>query len=153
MMRKHQPARVEPHTQTGDAGDTAALVARLRAAGGEPHDFAAVAQTLRDDPCELAAWLTDALNDPDHAGQWADFDFAVKAFGATKLARAAGLSQPTVSKAFGPNRQPGFDVAVRIIKAMGLEIVIRPSTPEPVAPEHGSRQHEAAAAAPLAAVD
>lgn len=82
-----------------------------------------VSEHLRT-PEEMAAYLEACLAEAD-----GDAAFVAKALGdiarakgMTQVARDAGLSRESLSKALSGERSPGFDTILKVISALGLKL-------------------------------
>lgn len=87
-----------------------------------------VADHLRT-PEEMAAYLEACIAEAD-----GDTSFVVKALGdiarakgMTQIAEATGLGRESLYKALSAEGNPQFDTIVRVAKALGLEISVRPA--------------------------
>ncbi len=80
-------------------------------------------------PEEMAAYLEACIAEAD-----GDTSFVVKALGdiarakgMTQIAEATGLGRESLYKALSAEGNPQFDTIVRVAKALGLEISVRPA--------------------------
>lgn len=87
-----------------------------------------VADHLRS-PEEMAAYLEACI-----AEAGGDTSFLVKALGdiarakgMTQIAASTGLGRESLHKALSVEGNPQFDTIVRVVKALGLEISVRPA--------------------------
>ena len=87
-----------------------------------------IADHLRT-PEEMAAYLEACIAEAD-----GDTSFVVKALGdiarakgMTQISEATGLGRESLYKALSAEGNPQFDTIVRVAKALGLEISVRPA--------------------------
>ena len=87
-----------------------------------------VADHLRT-PEEMAAYLEACITEAE-----GDTSFVVKALGdiarakgMTQIAKVTGLGRESLYKALSAEGNPQFDTIVRVAKALGLEISVRPA--------------------------
>lgn len=87
-----------------------------------------VADHLRS-PEEMAAYLEACIAEAD-----GDTSFLVKALGdiarakgMTQIAASTGLGRESLHKALSVEGNPQLDTIVRVVKALGLEISVRPA--------------------------
>ncbi len=87
-----------------------------------------IADHLRT-PEEMAAYLEACIAESD-----GDTSFVVKALGdiarakgMTQIAQETGLGRESLYKALSADGNPRFDTIVRVAKALGLEISVRPA--------------------------
>jgi probable addiction module antidote protein len=87
-----------------------------------------VADHLRT-PEEMAAYLEACIAESD-----GDASFVVKALGdiarakgMSQIARETGLGRESLYKALSADGNPHFDTIVKVAKALGLEISVRPA--------------------------
>ena len=87
-----------------------------------------VADHLRT-PEEMAAYLEACIAESD--GDSSDVVKALgdiaRAKGMTQVARAAGLGRESLYKALSEDGNPQFDTIVKVARALGLEITVRPA--------------------------
>ena len=87
-----------------------------------------VADHLRT-PEEMAAYLEACIAEPD-----GDASFVAKALGdiarakgMSEIARETGLGRESLYKALSAEGNPQFDTILRVAKALGLEISVKPA--------------------------
>lgn len=87
-----------------------------------------VADHLRT-PEEMAAYLEACIAEPD-----GDASFVAKALGdiarakgMSEVARETGLGRESLYKALSAEGNPQFDTILRVAKALGLEISVKPA--------------------------
>jgi probable addiction module antidote protein len=85
-----------------------------------PYDVAELLET----PEEMAAYLEACIQESD--GDAAFIAKAVgdigRAKGMTQIARETGLSRESLYKALSGDRSPGFDMILKVISALGLQL-------------------------------
>lgn len=91
-----------------------------------PYD---VAEHLRT-PEEMAAYLEACLEEAD-----GDAAFIAKALGdiarakgMSQVAHDAGLSRESLYKALSGERYPTFDTILKVLRALGLKLEVKPSS-------------------------
>jgi probable addiction module antidote protein len=98
-----------------------------RACGRPPEgDAKALRAFFRTHLEAIPGYLTEALGDPDTDRAHAALNLAVRAVGARDIAAEIGTAPTTVYKAFQPRRDPSLRLTLRILRAMGLQLVAAP---------------------------
>jgi probable addiction module antidote protein len=77
----------------------------------------------------IAAFLSDALEEGDPTAIRHALGVVARARGMTQLAREIGMTREGLYKALGDAGNPGFDVVARALRAMGLQLHVRPLRP------------------------
>ena len=122
--------RVLLETAQRAVGSDALIAAILKDDGtlpcGRPPagDDKAVLAFLRSNLEAISGYLTEALADPDTDRAHAALNLAVRAMGARDIAAEIGTMPATVYKAFQPGRDPSLRLTLRILRAMGLPLVV-----------------------------
>jgi probable addiction module antidote protein len=80
-----------------------------------------------DSEARQVAYITAALETGD-----ADFvrdalGLVARARGMSEIAKNAGLNRESLYKALGENGNPGFATVMRIVRALGLTLSVRPA--------------------------
>lgn len=80
-----------------------------------------------DSEARQVAYITAALETGD-----ADFvrdalGLVARARGMSEIAKNAGLNRESLYKALGENGNPGFATVMRIVRALGLTLAVRPA--------------------------
>lgn len=79
------------------------------------EDMAAYLEAAMEEAPDDPAYITAVLND------------IARARGMMKLANDAGLTRAGLYKALAPGSKPSFDTVVKISKALGLRLSLRPA--------------------------
>lgn len=85
-------------------------------------DLADHLKTVQD----VAQYLTMVLEESDGADLPHALGVIARARGMTEVASEAGLTLEALYKALEPNSQPSFETVVRICKAFGVKLVVKP---------------------------
>lgn len=97
-----------------------------KTAGIRPFD---PAEHLRDEG-DIAAYLHAVLEEDDPALLAAALGDIARARGMSQLARDTGLSRESLYKSLSGERTPNMDTLFKVIRALGLQISIRPAQAE-----------------------
>jgi len=76
----------------------------------------------------IAEYLNAALVEGNSADVINAIGYVAKAKGMKKIAEEAGLSRPSLYKALSEGSKPQFETIVKVLRAIGGEIQVRPST-------------------------
>ncbi len=82
-----------------------------------------------DSPETVSEYLNTVLEEGDTAELIEALGQVAKAIGMTKIAEQSGLSRPSLYKALAPDSKPQFDTIVKVLKAMGGKIHLKPIKP------------------------
>lgn len=83
------------------------------------------ARYLRDE-ADIAAYLTQVIEDGD-VGELANaLGVAARARGMTQIAEAAGIGRESLYKALRADASPRFDTIAKVCKALGVRLVVQP---------------------------
>ena len=74
----------------------------------------------------IAEYLAVCLEDPDPEVFLAALGDVAKARGIAKLAKDTGLGRESLYKTFSPGTKPRFETILKITKALGVPISIKP---------------------------
>ncbi|MCC6209015.1 MAG: putative addiction module antidote protein [Gammaproteobacteria bacterium] len=74
----------------------------------------------------IAEYLNAALEDEDPNVFLAAIGDIAKARGMTELAKEAGLGRESLYKALTPGAKPRYDTVLRVIRALGVELLTVP---------------------------
>jgi len=77
----------------------------------------------------VAEYLQAAMDDGDTALLAAVLGDIARARGMTHLARDTGLSRESLYKSLSGERSPSSDTLFKVMKALGFQLTVRPSTP------------------------
>lgn len=86
------------------------------------HDTAEHLETDED----IALYIEAVLEDGDPALVRDAIGVVARARGMTQIARETGLSRESLYKALAVDGNPGFDTVVRVLKALGLQVSVKP---------------------------
>lgn len=75
---------------------------------------------------DIAAYLSDVLEDGDMAELTHALGVAARARGMTEIARASGMTREGLYKALRPDAQPRFETVARVCKALGVRLHAEP---------------------------
>ncbi|MDX9990189.1 addiction module antidote protein [Thiothrix unzii] len=75
-----------------------------------------------DDEETIAAYLSEALEDPDPDTFLMAVRTVARARGMTQLAKDSGLGRESLYKALTPGAKPRYDTMMRVIRALGVKL-------------------------------
>jgi probable addiction module antidote protein len=82
-----------------------------------------------DSPEAIAHYLSEALETEDMEYIARAIGAVARAQGMTSVAREAGLSRENLYKALGAGGNPEFDTVIKVLHALGLQLVAKPKAP------------------------
>jgi len=82
------------------------------------------AEFLRDDE-DIAAYLSEVIEDNDPALLAAALGDIARARGMAEIAKAAGIGRESLYKALRPGASPRFDTISRVCDALGLKLSVQ----------------------------
>ncbi|RXP46078.1 putative addiction module antidote protein [Lutibacter sp. HS1-25] len=74
----------------------------------------------------IAEYLNSVLEDGDNSDIITALGHIAKAIGMTKIAEETGLSRPSLYKALSDGAKPQFSTIMKVLKAVGGQIRIKP---------------------------
>lgn len=74
----------------------------------------------------IAAYLNTALEEGNEQGIIIAMGNVAKAIGMTKIAEEAGMSRPSLYKAFSEGSKPQFSTIMKVLKAIGVKLCVIP---------------------------
>jgi len=81
-----------------------------------------------DDNEMIAEYLNTVLEDGDASDVIAAIGHIAKAIGMTKIAEQTGLSRPSLYKALSDGAKPQFKTIMKVLKAIGGQIQVNPTS-------------------------
>ena len=75
-----------------------------------------------DDEETIAAYLSEALEDPDPDTFLMAVRTVARARGMTQLAKDSGLGRESLYKALTPGAKPRYDTMMKVIRALGVKL-------------------------------
>jgi probable addiction module antidote protein len=81
-----------------------------------------------DSPEMIAAYLTEALESNDQALITKAIGNVARSRGMTEVAERAGVSRENLYRALRGDVKPEFDTIIKVIHALGLNLVAQPKT-------------------------
>jgi len=75
-----------------------------------------------DDEETIAAYLSEALEDPDPDTFLMAVRTVARARGMAQLAKDSGLGRESLYKALTPGAKPRYDTMMRVIRALGVKL-------------------------------
>ncbi|GJD93894.1 addiction module antidote protein [Methylobacterium iners] len=84
------------------------------------------AEHLKDEQ-DIALYIEAVLEDGDPALIRDAVGTVARARGMTQIARETGLSRESLYKALSAEGNPGFDTVVRVLRALGLTLSVKPT--------------------------
>lgn len=75
-----------------------------------------------DDEETIAAYLTEALNDPDPDVFLVAVKTVARARGMTQLAKDSGLGRESLYKALAPGSKPRYETIMKVVRALGVNL-------------------------------
>ena len=76
----------------------------------------------------IAEYLNSVLQEGDNSDIITAIGHIAKAIGMTKIAEETGLSRPSLYKALSDGAKPQFETIMKVLKAIGGEIKINPTS-------------------------
>ena len=70
----------------------------------------------------IAAYLTDALEDPDPDMFIIAVKTVARARGMTQLAKDGGLGRESLYKALSPGAKPRYETIMKVVRALGVKL-------------------------------
>ncbi|MEF9899304.1 MAG: putative addiction module antidote protein [Pseudomonas sp.] len=89
-----------------------------------PFDMA----TLLDSDEAISEYLSQVLADGDHEELIRALGYVDEARGMAQVAVASGLGRESLYKALSPGAKPRFDTVLRVIRALGIDLLAMPHT-------------------------
>jgi probable addiction module antidote protein len=80
----------------------------------------------------IAEYLNAALEDEDPNVFLTAVGDVAKARGMTELAKDSGLGRESLYKALSPGAKPRYDTVLKVIRALGVEIMTVPKHQKPI---------------------
>ncbi len=78
----------------------------------------------------IAEYLNTILEEGDNSDVITALGHIAKAIGMTKIAAETGLSRPSLYKALSDGAKPQFSTIMKVLKAVGGEIRVKPASVE-----------------------
>jgi probable addiction module antidote protein len=82
-----------------------------------------------DSPEMIAAYLTEAFESDDPAAIAMAIGAVARSQGMSAVAEKAGLSRENLYRALGGDAKPEFATVVRVLRAVGIDLVAQPHQP------------------------
>ena len=79
----------------------------------------------------LAEYLAAAMEDPNPDVFLAALSDVAKARGIARLAKDTGLGRESLYKSLSPGAKPRFDTILKITKALGVPLAVKPESAHP----------------------
>ncbi len=76
----------------------------------------------------IAEYLNSVLEEGDNSNIITAIGHIAKAIGMTKIAKETGLSRPSLYKALSDGAKPQFETIMKVLKAIGGQIKINPTS-------------------------
>lgn len=76
----------------------------------------------------IAEYLNTVLEEGDNSEIITAIGYIAKSIGMTKIAEETGLSRPSLYKALSDGAKPQFETIMKVLRAIGGQITISPST-------------------------
>jgi probable addiction module antidote protein len=83
-----------------------------------------------DSPEMVAAYLTEAFESDDPSAIAMAIGAAARSHGMSAVAEKAGLSRENLYRALGGDAKPEFATVVKVLRALGIDLIARPHTKE-----------------------
>lgn len=87
-----------------------------------PFDMAA----LLDSDEAISEYLSQVLADGDTDELIRAIGYVAKARGMSQIAKDSGLGRESLYKAFAPGAKPRFDTMLKVIHALGIDLLAQP---------------------------
>lgn len=88
-----------------------------------PFDMAA----LLDTDEAVSEYLSQVLAEGDNAEFLRAIGHVAKARGMAQIAKDSGMGRESLYKAFAPGAKPRFDTVLKVVHALGLDLITQPS--------------------------
>ncbi|MEG0861119.1 putative addiction module antidote protein [Pseudomonas alkylphenolica] len=85
--------------------------------------------TLLDSDEAISEYLSQVLADGDHEELIRALGYVAKARGMAQVATASGLGRESLYKALSPGAKPRFDTVLKVIRALGIDLLALPHAP------------------------
>lgn len=76
----------------------------------------------------MAEYLNTVLEEGSNAEIISAIGYVAKAIGMTKIAEETGLSRPSLYKALAEGAKPQFETLLKVLKAIGGQLQVNPSS-------------------------
>lgn len=76
----------------------------------------------------IAEYLNTVLKEGDNSEIITAIGYIAKSIGMTKIAEETGMSRPSLYKALSDGAKPQFETIMKVLRAIGGQITISPST-------------------------
>ena len=86
-----------------------------------------------DSPEMIAAYLTEAFESGDHVLITKAIGAAARSQGMAAIAEKSGLSRENLYRALGGDAKPEFGTIIKVLHALGIELVAQPHGPSKAA--------------------
>ncbi|KJK18376.1 addiction module antidote protein [Pseudomonas sp. NPDC087612] len=83
---------------------------------------------LLDSDEAISEYLSQVLADGDHDELIRALGHIAKARGMSQIASASGLGRESLYKALTPGAKPRFDTVLKVIRALGIDLLAHPHT-------------------------
>jgi probable addiction module antidote protein len=83
-----------------------------------------------DSPEMIAAYLTEALESDDASEIAMAIGTVARAAGMSAVAEKAGLSRENLYRALGGDAKPEFGTVMKVLRALGMDLVAQPHAPD-----------------------
>ncbi|CAM4050465.1 Addiction module antidote protein [Pseudomonas reidholzensis] len=90
-----------------------------------PFDMA----DLLDSDEAISEYLTQVLADGDTDEILRAIGHIAKARGISQIAQETGLGRESLYKTFGPGAKPRFETVIKVIRALGIDLLAQPHSP------------------------
>ncbi|MCP3752773.1 addiction module antidote protein [Pseudomonas sp. SBB6] len=81
---------------------------------------------LLDSDEAISEYLSQVLADGDHDELIRALGYIAKARGMSQIATASGLGRESLYKALTPGAKPRFDTVLKVIRALGIDLLALP---------------------------
>lgn len=86
-----------------------------------------------DNPEMIAAYLTEALESNDQSLITKAIGNVARSHGMSEVAQKAGLSRENLYRALRGDAKPEFDTIMKVLRALGINLVAQPQEPSQAA--------------------
>ena len=86
-----------------------------------------------DSPEMIAAYLTESFESDDPAAIAMAIGAVARSQGMSAVAEKAGLSRENLYRALGGDAKPEFATVIRVLRAIGIDLVAQPREPQKAA--------------------
>ncbi|MFK8332919.1 addiction module antidote protein [Pseudomonas sp. BJa5] len=85
--------------------------------------------SLLDSDEAISEYLSQVLAAGDHEELIRALGYVARARGMAQIASASGLGRESLYKALSPGAKPRFDTVLKVVRALGIDLLAQPHSP------------------------